>query len=295
MKIVLVRPPFYALFGVTTPKMKTYPLNLLYLGTFLRERTKHDAVIVDGENVSIPDLGQRDVLDDDPEIIMNQTVPRMISLLEDSDHPLWTELERRILAQDPDVVGITANSGNMDTVRLIVGRLKNRGIPLILGGSHPTVLPEQSILYTGADMVAVGEGELTLRRVMDAVEGNGRFSEIPSLVWRDNGRIAANAVGELIQNIDDLPIPDRSLIDRADYFGEAIMTGRGCPFNCAYCASRNIWGRKVRLRAVTSVIEELESFQRDAESRTDPEAGGEARANTGTAGEPAWKMGGENP
>ena len=56
MKIVLVRPPFYALFGMTIPKMKTYPLNLLYLATYI-DRGGYEAALVDGENVSIPETG----------------------------------------------------------------------------------------------------------------------------------------------------------------------------------------------------------------------------------------------
>ena len=82
MKIALVRLPFYALFGVTTPKMKTYPLNLIQLATFIREQTSHDAAIVDGETVSVPGLNMPDRAAEDPEIIMNQGIPRMIELLE---------------------------------------------------------------------------------------------------------------------------------------------------------------------------------------------------------------------
>jgi hypothetical protein len=148
MKVVLVRLPFYALFGVTTPKMKTYPLNLISLATFLREKSDHDAAIVDGET----DLNMPDSAAEDPEIMMNQGIPRMIELLENQEHSLWKETERRILDASPDLVGITCNSGNMDAARVLIDRLKRHSLPIILGGSHPTVLPEQSLNYTGADM-----------------------------------------------------------------------------------------------------------------------------------------------
>jgi anaerobic magnesium-protoporphyrin IX monomethyl ester cyclase len=266
MKIALVRLPFYALFGVTTPKMKTYPLNLIQLATFIREHTSHDAAIIDGETVSVPGLNMPDSAAEDPEIIMNQGIPRMMELLEDRHHPIWLETERRIFAASPDVIGITCNSGNMDAARLLISRLKSHGLPIILGGSHPTVLPEQSINYTGADMVAMGEGEHTLRNVMNAVQQGGDFSKIPSLAWKRNGNVTVNSRGDLIKDIDGLPLPDRSLIDRSAYFGEVIMTGRGCPFDCAYCASRNIWGKRVRLRSVESVIHELEILKKEADT-----------------------------
>jgi radical SAM superfamily enzyme YgiQ (UPF0313 family) len=271
MKVVLVRPPFYALFGVTTPKMKTYPLNLLCLATYVRDLGGHQAAVVDGENVSVPGLGPAVPAETDPENIMHEGIPRMVEILNDPEHELWEELERRIIAENPDLVGITCNSGNMDTARLMVARIKRHGLPVILGGSHPTVLPQQSLAYTWADLAAVGEGEVTLLRVLDALSGNGITKDIPSLAYRKNGQIELNPRANLIDSIDSLPIPDRSFIDRADYFGEVVMTGRGCPFNCAYCASRTIWGRRVRLRSVGSIIEELALLRKEAAAEeTDP-------------------------
>jgi anaerobic magnesium-protoporphyrin IX monomethyl ester cyclase len=271
MKAVLIRPPFYALFGVTTPKMKTYPLNLLYLATYARDIGGHDIAVLDGENISVPGLEPPEGLTD-PEIIMNQGIGRMIGLLEDPDHALWKEIERKVADENPGLVGITCNSGNMDTVALMVKRLKNLGVPVVLGGSHPTVLPEQSLHYTSADMVALGEGELTLVGVLKALSNNGSFADIPSLAWRNGADIVVNPKGSLIDHIDHLPIPDRSFIRRSDYFGEVMMTGRGCPFNCGYCASRNIWGKSVRLRSTESIIQELEilAAQSDTSAETLP-------------------------
>lgn len=265
MKAVLVRPPFYALFGVTTPKMKTYPLNLLYLATYARDFGGHNIAVLDGENISVPGLEPPEGITD-PEIIMNRGIPRMIQLLEDPDHALWLEIERNVVAENPDLVGITCNSGNMDAVALLVKRLKRFDFPVVLGGSHPTVLPEQSISYTSADMVAVGEGELTLVRLLDTLSQRGTLGEIPSLAWRNGNDIVVNPKGNLIDSIDGLPIPDRSFVRRADYYGEVLMTGRGCPFNCAYCASRNIWGKSVRLRSRESIIQELKTLAKLAES-----------------------------
>jgi len=273
MKVVLVRPPFYALFGVTTPKMKTYPLNVLGLATYVRDRAGYDAAVVDGENISIPGFTPERDPNRDPEQAMHAGIPRMVKVLEDPNHPLWQEMERLITVQAPDLVGITCNSGNMDTVRRIVDRLKAHGMPVILRGSHPTVLPEQSLIYTGADLAAIGEGEHTLAAVMDALDGRGPIADIPSLAFRRDGEVTVRARGNLIADLDSLPIPDRSLLRRDDYFGEVILTGRGCPFNCSYCASRNIWGRKVRLRSTASIIDELELLAAGAETGPEPRPG----------------------
>ena len=261
MNIALVRPPFYALFGVTTPKMKTYPLNLLYLATYVRELGNHSVEVMDGENMAVPDLLPALGSDQDPEIVMHRGIGRMIKILNDYDHPLWAELEKRIEDANPDLVGFTCNSGNMDTVRLMVKRLKRRGHKVVLGGSHPTAAPAQSLQYTSADLVVMGEGEVTLLALLDAMKnGNGAHS-IPGTAVKLGTEIRINPRRDLISDIDAIPLPDRSLIRQADYFGNVIITGRGCPFNCAYCASRTLWGRKVRLRSVDSIIEELKTFQ----------------------------------
>jgi anaerobic magnesium-protoporphyrin IX monomethyl ester cyclase len=265
MKVVLVRPPFYSLFGVTTPKMKTYPLNLLYLATYARDCGGLAVSVVDGENLVVPGTGADDR---DPELVMHEGIRGMVAIMEDPEHWVWGEMERLILDRNPDLVGITCNSVNIDAARLMIRRLKRHDLPVILGGSHPTVLPEQSIRYTGADMAAQGEGERTLVGAAHALAGKSALSEIPSLAWRDKDRVTINPRGELISPIDDLPIPDRAFIDRSRYFGEVVMTGRGCPFNCSYCASRNIWGRGVRLRSVAGVIRELSVLKEQAELMT---------------------------
>ncbi|MGB9617301.1 MAG: B12-binding domain-containing radical SAM protein, partial [Desulfomonilaceae bacterium] len=108
---------------------------------------------------------------------------------------------------------------------------------------------------------AVGEGEETLCALLNALEKGASLESIPGLAVRLGPDIRVNPRRPLIANIDDIPIPDRSLVPRADYFGNVLITGRGCPFNCAYCASRTLWGRQVRLRSVDSIIAELKSLE----------------------------------
>ncbi|MDQ1238088.1 MAG: anaerobic magnesium-protoporphyrin monomethyl ester cyclase [Thermodesulfobacteriota bacterium] len=257
MKITLVRPPFYALFGVATPKMKTYPLNLLYLATYVRDFGGHDVKVVDGENILLPQTVAMQYSDGDPEIVMNRGIPGMIDILNDPEHALWQELAKKIMATEPQLVGITCNSGNMDTTRVMVRHLKKLGVPTVLGGSHPTAAPAQSIHYTGADMVVVGEGEKTLLGLADSIQNRMPLESVEGLVIRKDGQITMNPKRAPINDLDDIPVPDRSFLNDADYFGNVLITGRGCPFNCAYCASRTLWGRKVRLRSVTSIVHEL--------------------------------------
>ncbi len=261
MKIALVKPPFYSLFGLNIPKMKTYPLNLICLATYLRRESEHEAVIVDGDNLEPPAFEK--AVQEDPDVVMRKRIPEMVRILNTPDHKIWERLMDRIMASAPDMVGITCNSGNMDAVKLMTAKLKARGLPVVLGGSHPTVAPEQSLAYTGADFVIMGEGETSLVALLDAAQGSEEYANTPSLAWTTSASVRRNPQAPLIADLDSLPIPDRSFISREEYFGNVIMTGRGCPFDCAYCASRNIWGKRVRLRSVDNFVGELEALKRD--------------------------------
>ncbi len=248
--------------------MKTYPLNLLYLATYIQDRNGHEAAIVDGDAGDRSDLECTVESMGNPEEIMHRNIPQMIRILENKNHPLWISLEQDILQENPDLIGITCNSVNMDAVRVITKRLMPYDIPVVLGGSHPTMLPEQSLAYTSARFVVMGEGEQTLFRVMNALTfGGHELEKIPSLAWKKNREIIVNARADLMESVDDLPVPDRRLIQRPDYFGDVVITGRGCPFDCAFCASRTIWGKRVRLRSVPSVVAELE-YLRDLRNIT---------------------------
>ena len=257
MKIVLVRLPFYALFGLRVPKMNTYPLNLLYLATGLHQQSAHQVSLIDGDCLSAADPPAAAATDSDPAPAMGRRTERMAAIVADPRHPVWIELEHRILAEDPDVVGLTCNSVNLAGARIMAQRIKAAGLRVILGGSHPTVLPAQSLIYTGADMAVVGEGEHVLPKVLDTLGANGDLNRVPSLVWRQNGRIRANPRAGRISAIDRLPTPDRGLIDRGAYFGDVILTGRGCPHDCLYCASKTVWGRRLIQRSVPAIIREL--------------------------------------
>jgi radical SAM superfamily enzyme YgiQ (UPF0313 family) len=241
--------------------MKTYPLNLLSLASFVRERSSHDASIVDGEILSLDSdgpLGGRGV---DPERVIHENIPRMIAAVSDPSRQVWVELERRILSHRPDAIGISCVSGNLDAARTLVSRLRCASIPLILGGSHPTALPAQSLVYTGADYAVVGEGEIPLINLLDALTRGDPPQTVLSTAMRKGGELYVSPRGRLLPDVNDLPIPDRDILEfPEEYFGDAIMTGRGCPHRCAYCASKTIWGGRVRLRSVESIMEELRTL-----------------------------------
>lgn len=139
---------------------------------------------------------------------------------------------------------------------------------VLAGGPHPTFYPE-CINEDCIDAVCRGEGDIALPAFVDALEQTGTFPENMANWWikLPDGSISRNDVAPLIDNLDLLPYPDRSIFDRARPDTRPatayVMASRGCPFNCSYCfnhAYRELYkGRGImcRRRSVGNVVAEI--------------------------------------
>ncbi|MCB9746611.1 MAG: B12-binding domain-containing radical SAM protein [Alphaproteobacteria bacterium] len=200
------------------------------------------------------------------------------------------------LTADADLVGVTLMTHYFDTARQLTQAVKDaHGTPVIWGGFHPSVRPDECAKW--ADYVAIGDAEDLVLKLCAALE-DGKERElhhIKGLVWRDGGDVVRNPPGSLEQELDDYPHPDFSLDDHWILFegqlmpvtkdllrrylhngtvsrmfgkiGYQTMTGRGCPHACTYCGNsfyRDLYKRQryVRYRSVEDVIVELENVKR---------------------------------
>lgn len=154
------------------------------------------------------------------------------------------DLDRRI-PDGLDVYGFSTYSVNYGQTRELMKsvRARNPGALLVAGGPHATALPG-AVLEDGFDLVITGEAEQTMLDVADAI-GRGE---------RPFGIVA----GVPPEPLDDLPFPDRDLVDQSTYSREvegqkcvSILSSRGCPYKCAFCNS-NIMGagRPMRYRSL---------------------------------------------
>ncbi|MEM3399923.1 MAG: radical SAM protein [Candidatus Micrarchaeia archaeon] len=183
----------------------------------------------------------------------------------------WIE---RVQYLNPDIVAISTTTPHWKSYKLIIKEIKDRiGVPVVVGGPHPTFYPK-ILEDPNVDMICIGEGEYAMRDVADALERNSGIENIPNIHIKHNGRIYRNEVRPLIENLDELPVPDREL-----YYGryrilrdipvKRFLTSRGCPYRCTYCfnhAYRRIYagkGKYVRRRSPENVIEEIEEVRRE--------------------------------
>ncbi len=155
-----------------------------------------------------------------------------------------------------DVVGISTTTSTAPGAYRIADRVKAANIPVLIGGSHASFLPDEALAH--ADFVVRGEGEYTLMETMDALETGSGYGGIKGLSYRVGNENRHNEDRELVCNLDDLPFPDLSLIHGNERIKVSpISTSRGCPFGCSFCSVIHMFGRKYRLRSVPSVIEEI--------------------------------------
>jgi len=193
------------------------------------------------------------------------------------------------LCKESDLIGITLMTNFFEGAVLITKKIKqNLTVPVIWGGVHPTIRPEESLTY--ADAACVGDGEDAILEMVEKIDKNEDFSRIKNLFVKVNGNIVKNSLRPLVRDLDIYPAPDYShenhvvlqdgklqrltheimkhMLERgtvSEYLkkiGYQTMTGRGCPHKCAYCindAIKNLYQgqRYLRWRSTDHVINEL--------------------------------------
>ncbi|MCI0713959.1 MAG: B12-binding domain-containing radical SAM protein [Chloroflexi bacterium] len=151
---------------------------------------------------------------------------------------------------------------------------KKRSIPVIVCGSDATDHYEQ-YLQNGADVVIRGEGELTLQELMEHFTGKSNTSRaaIEGIAYlSDSGEVETTLPRPVMKQLDELPFPAWDLVDvekyrgiwyeRHGYYSVNMVTTRGCPYHCNWCA-KPIWGQRYNVRSPQSVADELEWLKKN--------------------------------
>jgi len=193
------------------------------------------------------------------------------------------------LCKKSDLIGISLMTNFFDGAVQITKKIKDSlDIPVIWGGVHPTIRPEESLQY--ADIVCVGDGEEALLELAAKMANGDDYSNTANLWFKSNGRIIKNPLRPLPKSLDIYPFPDYSLEDHHILFdgyikpltfeltqlclergtvsaylnntGYQTMTGRGCPHKCTYCindAIKNLYHGQnyLRWRSTIHVMREL--------------------------------------
>lgn len=159
-----------------------------------------------------------------------------------------------------DLVGISTTTSTAPEAYRIARRVREAGIPVVLGGSHVSFLADEALEH--ADFCVRGEGEYTLVELVDAIDSGSGYSDIRGLSYRIGDETRHNTDRGFVTDLDALPFPDLSLIKNRDKIKiTPVATSRGCPFDCSFCSVTEMFGRAYRERSVENVIEEMELLE----------------------------------
>jgi len=232
-KILLIYPRFVERLRIGLPNL---PMSLMYIGSYLTHK---------GYKVKILDLNNID------------------------DANCLDSIKKEL--NDTTAIGVSVMSAQIPNALEISKFIKqiNPTIPIIWGGVHPTLYPEQVAKSEFVDFVVRGEGEVTAFELIKTIEGHGNFENIKGITFRSKGnnKIIATDNRELF-DINELPAIDWSLLEGvtsfkslkeiAEFtgFGIFMQTSRGCPHRCTFCINK-ILRTRYRYKRTDLVLKEI--------------------------------------
>lgn len=242
MKLLLIQPPnFNKLFCESPDRFQEEvgfypPLGLMYIAAHLRKTSHHEVAVLD-------------------------------TLVERLD---YEALSKRITDYAPDIVGISATSFTLVDAYKTAEAAK-RSMPeatVIMGGPHISIYPDETLALPYVDMVVIGEGEFTVRELLDGLEKGTPLDEVKGIGYKKGGRNHFTEARPLIEDLNQLPFPARGMTPYKGYYSvfssnrisTVIMTSRGCPYGCTFCFHEN--ERRFRARSAKNVADEIEECVR---------------------------------
>lgn len=185
----------------------------------------------------------------------------------------WKTLEKKCKESNPDLAGITSlTESRFESFK--ASKIVKNALPdtmVVMGGPHASLATEDTLQNVKTvDIVVRGEGEYTMAELCQAVENTKELGTIDGISYREDGKIIHNKNRQLIQDLDSIPFPAYHLLKMEKYDFKLnvpgkgrltamnIITSRGCPIGCTFCATSEMLGKKWRARSPLNVISELE-------------------------------------
>ena len=210
-------------------------MGLLYLASTIKANSHHDVRIIDCQ---LRDLNEE-------------------------------EIRSEILQYAPDIVGITTVTFSLiDSIMVAeitksCTNLLRKPIYVVAGGPHVTIFPEETAKLDNFDFALAGEAEFTFLDLINHLNDESVLQTIPGLHYQKNGITVKGPPYGYIEDLDSIPIPDRTLVDYTQYYNvlsgsgkmTTMMTSRGCPYRCIFC---DRLGKRFRPASADYVIMEIE-------------------------------------
>jgi anaerobic magnesium-protoporphyrin IX monomethyl ester cyclase len=253
MKILLINPP-QTFYPGSDPPAGNLPLGLMYIAAVL-QKSGYTVEILDAfmAGAAFQEKNGEEVTIGLP----------------------FKQIEEEIRARKPDIVGIagpfTSQIGHAIQTSKVAKEV-NPCILTVVGGPHVTLVPREFLEEAqSVDIAVTGEGEYAMLEIAQYFKGKKQLSEIKGIAYRQNGNVTVNPFRPFNENLDTLPYPSYDLVDMAWYLGSSkigyrsfqnraisMITSRGCPFNCCFCAVHIHMGQGFRVHSAEYVLNHIQ-------------------------------------
>jgi len=137
-------------------------------------------------------------------------------------------------------------------------------VPIVLGGWHPSILPQQTLEAPFVDVLALKQGEMTMLELVQRFQDGASLADVTGIMWKDQGEIKWNPPRKY-PKVAELPsrLPGYDLIDYEKYYKLTGLrwllysSSHGCPYNCGYCSNATVYGRNLDVLPVEQVVDEV--------------------------------------
>ncbi len=211
------------------------PANLLSIGTVLKHKTTHDVKILDAYN----------------------------------DNLTYEQIADEVAKENADIIGLPVHNVTfydcLETIRAI--RRKCPHVTVCVGGPLTKMFPKEILEHSEIDYVFLGDSEYTFVDLINALEKKKKsaIDSIKGIMYREKKEIVTTGIPDRVQNLDELPFPDLTLIDYTKYYSALesgkpvgiIIGSRGCPYQCSFCSSAN---SGYRMRSIPSMLDEIKMY-----------------------------------
>ncbi len=175
----------------------------------------------------------------------------------------FKKIGQEIAREKPDLVGISAlfSPYYREVFECAKEIKKQKNIPILVGGSQASAMPEFILMNPNIDFVIRGEGEKAFVEFIKAWQKRKTFARVPNLGYKKRGVLFLNSVKPNFP-IETLPFPDLSGLSQERYLFEGkpismIVSSRGCPYQCAFCSIRKTFGNRYRRRSAENIFNEI--------------------------------------
>lgn len=188
-----------------------------------------------------------------------------------------------VRSERPDIIGGTVHTCNVGDVLDFMRDVKAIAPEAltVVGGPHPTALPETMLAGVGVDLVVIGEGERTFSEIVRRLRSGLSLKDVDGTAYAEDRRVVVNRPRALIADLDELPYPAWKSLSIGSYrhpdYGHPrmnkphfinMLATRGCPHSCTFCGAADVWGRKLRKHSPQRIADEMKSLHSEHGVRT---------------------------